>query len=323
MNASTNVVVMMGGISSEFDISMKSGNGVLAALRKKGFDAHPFVVRDGLLTGFDPSGVDVVFIALHGMFGEDGGIQRHLERLGIPYTGSGPEASALAMDKLASKERFEEVGLRIAPHVHIADKEDCVRNENYLHKLGFPLIVKPVSEGSSIGLSLARHHAEFFEAIDVAAEYQQGILVEKFIPGRELTVAILGEDPLTVIEIIPDGAIFDYRAKYSGRSEYLVPAPMDEELAAHIRKVALKAHRALGCRDVSRVDFRMEDGSEEPVVLEVNTIPGMTSTSLLPMGAALFGISYEAICEELVLRALGHDRVDAEEPEMAFAFAEV
>jgi D-alanine-D-alanine ligase len=312
MNADTHVVVMMGGFSSEREISLKTGQGVVTALESKGFQVSPFDVKDGGLTGFDPMGVDAVFIALHGAFGEDGGIQERLEEFGLPYTGSGPEASRLAMDKVLAKKRFEAAGLKTPPGVLVECLADMPDSMIEVSKLGFPMVVKPVSEGSSIGVNLARHHAELAEAINEAAQYQQGILIEQFIPGRELTVSILGEEPTCIIEIHSRMFLFDFESKYDGSSKYLVPAPIEPKQKARIQQAALTAHMSLGCRDMSRVDMRLKPDDPEPFILEVNTIPGMTATSLLPKAAAHDGLSYADLCEQMVLRCL--TRQEAREP---------
>ena len=301
-NNPINVVVMMGGFSSERDISLTTGKGVLKALKEKGFNANAFDVRNGLLTGFDPKKFDVAMIALHGEFGEDGGIQALLEEHGLPYTGSGPEASRLAMDKANAKECFEQAGLRVAPHVRMESMADLQMVKSQVQALGYPLVVKPVAEGSSLGISQVTRYSELGEAIEEAAQFQTGILIEPFIPGQELTVGIVGEQAMPVIEIQPPGnsGWFDFTAKYGGESSYLVPAPLEESVAQRLQEVALAAHKSLGCLDVSRVDFRLEPGRQEPVVLEVNTIPGMTATSLLPKAAACIGMSYTDLCAEIV-----------------------
>jgi D-alanine-D-alanine ligase len=309
MNADTHVVVMLGGFSSEREISLETGKGVVAALESQGFSVSWFDVKDGGLTGFDPVGVDAVFIALHGEFGEDGGIQERLEELGLPYTGSGPEASRLAMDKVLAKKRFVEAGLKTPSGALIECLADMPDSMLDVSKLGFPLVVKPVSEGSSIGVNLARHHAELSEAIDEAAQYQHGILIEKFIPGRELTVSILGDQPTSIIEINSRKFLFDSESKYDGTSKYLVPAPIAPEHQVKIQQAALTAHMSLGCRDVSRVDMRLKPDDPEPFILEVNTIPGMTATSLLPMAAAHDGLSYGDLCEQMILRCLTRQEV--------------
>lgn len=312
MNADTHIVVMMGGFSSEREISLKTGQGVVTALKSKGFPVSSFDVKDGGLTGFNPMGVDAVFIALHGAFGEDGGLQGRLEEYGLAYTGSGPEASRLAMDKVLAKECFEKAGLKTPPGVLVDCLADLPGSLVEVSKLGFPLVVKPVSEGSSIGVNLARHHAELSEAINEAAQYQQGILIEQFIPGRELTVGILGDEPTCIIEINSPMFLFDFESKYNGCSKCLVPAPMEPEQTVNIQQAALAAHMALGCRDMSRVDMRLKPDDPEPFILEVNTIPGMTATSLLPKAAAYDGLSYADLCEQMILRCL--TRKEAREP---------
>lgn len=311
MNSDIRVAVLMGGFSSERDISLKSGKGVLSALLEKGFRAEPFDVKDGLLSGFEPEKFDVAFIALHGEFGEDGGVQSLLEGYGLPYTGSGVDASRLAMDKVLAKERFKAAGVRVAPHVRLNSVADLAKLNGDLDSIGLPLVVKPVAEGSSIGVTRVTDWARLSEAVEAAAKFQNGILIEPFIPGHELTVAIFGEEALPVIEIVPPGNTgwFDYFAKYGTgydgpKSEYLVPAPLEESLARRVREAALTAHLSLGCRDVSRVDFRLEPDADDPVVLEVNTIPGMTPTSLLPKAAGCVGIGYADVCAQLVGAAL-------------------
>jgi len=304
MDSSANVVVMMGGFSSEREVSLKTGEGVVQALTQKGHHVTAFDVVDGTLMGFEASAYDAAFIALHGEFGEDGGIQLCLEESGLAYTGSDAESSKLAMDKVAAKMCFADAGLRVAPHVHLTSLDELPKKELEIMNLGMPIIVKPVSEGSSIGMHLVLHHGDLLEAIDDAAQYQQGIMLEKFIPGRELTVGILGDRALPVVEIKPPDMLFDFSAKYSGQSEYRVPAPLDPVVANRVRNAALIAHRALGCRDVSRVDLRMEKDMAEPVILEVNTVPGLTATSLLPKAGKLVGLSYADLCQEILEGAL-------------------
>lgn len=307
MSRSIHVVVMEGGFSSEREISLKTAKGVKEALKEKKFRVTSFDVRDPELKGFDPDGIDVAFVALHGTFGEDGGIQTLLEKWGLPYTGSGPEASRLAMDKVAAKECFRGCGLRVASQVVLPTGGGLLQARRAAGLLGLPLVVKPVAEGSSVGISLVRDPQEFEKAIRHAAPYGR-VMLEKFIPGIELTVGVLGQKVLPAIEIRPraeDGAkeLFDLAAKYGGHSEYLfdtLPAPV----AARVEKVAWAAHQSLGCRDVSRVDMRLEEGAREPAVLEVNTIPGMTPTSLLPKAAKKVGLSYADVCAQLVALAL-------------------
>lgn len=309
MGKRIHVVVLEGGFSSEREISLKTAAGVKEALAQKGFIVSVFDVRDGLLTGFDASGVDLAFIALHGEFGEDGGIQALLEEIGLPYTGSGVEASRLAMNKVEAKECFAAAGLRVPRHVAFDSIEELASCKHEIEVLQFPLVVKPITEGSSIGLSIVDTREALDRAIEVALLHQEGVIVEEYIEGRELTVGILGDLALPVIEIHPYGEhgpsrVFDFHAKYSGKSRYDTPALLPPDVAERVREVAITAHRSLGCRDVSRVDLRLEKETSVPVVLEVNTIPGMTGTSLLPKAAACVGISYADVCARLVWMAL-------------------
>ena len=295
--------MLLGGPSSEREVSLKTGRAVASALRRQGLDVVEIDVGEDLSRLVDQLKEvrpHVVFIALHGTFGEDGVIQGVLEYLGLPYTGSGVLASALAMDKVASKRLFSYHGIPV-PRYTIFRKEGwTLPGETPLEELSYPLVVKPVAEGSTIGVSIVKEEEELDGALKEAYKYGDTVLVEEFVEGREITVGILGEEPLPVIEIIPETGFYDYRAKYTpGLTRYEVPAKLPRETAIMVQDMALLAHRALGCRDVSRVDFRLaEDGT--PYILEVNAIPGMTETSLLPKAAAAAGISFE----ELVLRIL-------------------
>ncbi len=295
--------MLLGGPSSEREVSLKTGRAVASALRRQGLDVVEIDVGEDLSRLVDQLKEvrpHVVFIALHGTFGEDGVIQGVLEYLGLPYTGSGVLASALAMDKVASKRLFSYHGIPV-PRYTIFRKEGwTLPGETPLEELSYPLVVKPAAEGSTIGVSIVKEEEDLEGALKEAYKYGDTVLVEEFIEGREITVGILGEEPLPVIEIIPETGFYDYRAKYTpGLTRYEVPAKLPRETAIMVQDMALLAHRALGCRDVSRVDFRLaEDGT--PYILEVNAIPGMTETSLLPKAAAAAGISFE----ELVLRIL-------------------
>ena len=295
--------MLLGGPSSEREVSLKTGRAVASALRRQGLDVVEIDVGEDLSRLVDQLKEvrpHVVFIALHGTFGEDGVIQGVLEYLGLPYTGSGVLASALAMDKVASKRLFSYHGIPV-PRYTIFRKEGwTLPGETPLEELSYPLVVKPAAEGSTIGVSIVKEEEDLEGALKEAYKYGDTVLVEEFIEGREITVGILGEEPLPVIEIIPETGFYDYRAKYTpGLTRYEVPAKLPRETAIMVQDMALLAHRALGCRDVSMVDFRLaEDGT--PYILEVNAIPGMTETSLLPKAAAAAGISFE----ELVLRIL-------------------
>jgi D-alanine-D-alanine ligase len=304
---SLNVVVLMGGPSGEHDISLKSGHGVTEALLRQGFRASPLVIPhdisveaacDGARQVLAQRAWDVAFIALHGPFGEDGTIQTLCERLGVPYTGSGPEASRLGMDKLASKLRFESAGL-LTPRWLTADPAHPL---DRVAGLRFPVVVKPVGQGSSLGVSIVPDAAGLPEAMRTAGQYGQLVLIEEFVQGREVTVGVLDEAPLPVVEIRPREHFFDFAAKYTkGQTDYLVPAPLDAATTAAVQEAGRRAHEALGCRHLSRSDIIVSRYG--PVVLEVNTIPGFTPTSLLPKAAAHAGISYDELCGRLVMLA--------------------
>jgi D-alanine-D-alanine ligase len=245
--------------------------------------------------------VDVAFIALHGQFGEDGTVQKMLEEMRLPYTGSGEAASRLALDKIESKAEFVRSGIR-SPRYVVFEK-DGYKVED-AHKLGLPVVVKPHLEGSSIGLSVVRDREGLDSAVAKAFEYGSRVLVEEYIKGRELTVGILGDKPLPVIEIVTKGNVYDYKAKYADpETKYLVPAPIDDVIFRNAQDLGIQTHRSLGCRCFSRIDMMMS-ASGELFVLEANTIPGMTERSLLPKAARAAGLSFGALCVTLVEDAL-------------------
>ena len=299
------VAVLFGGISAEREVSLASGRQVAAALRQAGYDVVPVLVDHDLsavIAALQPR-PDAVFNALHGRFGEDGIIQGVLDWLGIPYTHSGVRASALAMDKAAAKTLFAAAGLPVADG-RMVDIAELERHD----PLPLPYVVKPANEGSSVGVAIIR--AGDNRRAAVAAEWRFGpqAMVEEFIPGRELTVGVLGDRALAVTEILADaGAFYDYASKYAeGGSRHVVPAAIHPATAARALEVALAAHRALGCRGASRADFRYDDTDGEPgrlVLLEVNTQPGMTATSLLPEQAAHRGIGFPQLCAWMVENA--------------------
>ncbi|MCM8789929.1 MAG: D-alanine--D-alanine ligase [Candidatus Omnitrophica bacterium] len=297
------IAVLMGGPSSERKISLKSGKAVFEALRAAGVnvvavDIKTDSVKDNilLLKRIRP---DCVFIALHGRFGEDGSIQSILDSLSIPYTGSGERASSLAMDKIASRRIFEAAGLAVPKYKEL-NKNSRHSNFKFFRHLGFPLVVKPATHGSSIGLSIIDRKKDFKKAVELAFRFDEKIIVEKYIKGRELTVGILKERPLPVIEIIPKKKFFDFEAKYkTGMTDYIVPAKISAIAARKAQSAGLRAHKLLGCFGCSRVDMILsEDGI--PYVLEVNTIPGLTNTSLLPKAARVLGIDFEELCLTLI-----------------------
>lgn len=301
----TRVAVLYGGISAEREVSLSTGRQVIAALREAGYEVTPVEVGDdlaGVLRALDPR-PDAVFNALHGRFGEDGAIQGVLDWLAIPYTHSGVRASALAMDKVAAKAVFAAAGLPVARGrvVDIAALE-------HADPMPLPYVVKPINEGSSVGVEIMREGGNRRAAVAAAWSYGPAALVEEYIPGRELTVAVMGERALAVTEITAaDGDFYDYEAKYAdGGSRHQIPAAVHPQVYARALEVALSAHRALGCRGASRCDFRYDDTQGEPgrlVLLELNTQPGLTPTSLLPEQAAHLGMSFPQLCAWMVENA--------------------
>ncbi|MBU2102142.1 MAG: D-alanine--D-alanine ligase, partial [Candidatus Omnitrophica bacterium] len=295
------VGVLAGGVSSERDISLQSGAQVCRTLDSRGVEAVfiDITSRDDVVikAQLKLHAPDVVFIALHGEFGEDGSIQGILESIDIPYSGSGPVASRLAMDKIASKEVFAKKRIPIAPSCMLA------RGQVMSTMVRYPVVVKPYCAGSSIGVSIVRDDMSLRQAIDVAFRVQDKLLIEQYIEGRELTVGIFKEEPLAVVEIVPRGGYFDFTTKYSdGLADLIAPAKLKQAVYRAVQKTAVAAHRSLGCRHFSRVDIRLSP-DEVPYVLEVNSIPGLTSHSLLPLSAAACGISFNELIMEMIRAA--------------------
>jgi D-alanine-D-alanine ligase len=291
------VAVLLGGKSAERDVSLKSGGMVLAALREKGVDAHPFDPKEKDVEDLVKERFARVFIALHGRFGEDGTVQGVLEWLGIPYTGSGVLASALAMDKVRTKRLWAAEGLPTAPYEVLGKDSDL---KAVAKRLGVPLFVKPASEGSSVGMSKVRAAGGLDEAYALAVNYDPVVIAEKFIDGPELTVAIVGDDVLPIIRIETPREFYDYEAKYiANDTRYLIPCGVPEKKEKELQALCLKAFRALGCRGWGRVDL-MLDKRGRPFLLEVNTSPGMTDHSLVPMAARAVGMSYEELCMKVL-----------------------
>ena len=284
------VAVLMGGVSAERDISLRSGAAAVAGLRGSGYRVTPIDLRTTDLEL--PSELEAVFLALHGTFGEDGTVQGELARRGIPFTGSGVAASRLAMDKAASKTCWRECGIPTAPFHVLTQSAPC--------PLDFPVVVKPVSQGSSIGVHLVRKNADWDAAVADALQYDSRVMVEAYVPGREVTVGILDGTALPVVEIVAPEGWYGFGAKYTtGQTRYDVPAEMQAEEAARLQEIALQAFRTLGCVGFGRVDFRLPPDSPA-MVLEVNTIPGLTETSLLPKAAAAVGISFDCLCGRIM-----------------------
>ena len=291
------VAVLLGGKSAEREVSLKSGGMVLAALRKKGVDAHPFDPKERDVLDLAKERFARVFIALHGRFGEDGTVQGVLEWLGIPYTGSGVLASALAMDKVRTKRMWAAEGLPTAPY-EVLSRESKL--QAVAKRLGTPLFVKPASEGSSVGMTKVKKAADLEEAYALAVNYDPVVIAEKFIDGPELTIAIVGERVLPIIRIETPREFYDYEAKYlADDTRYLIPCGVSEAKEKQLQALALRAFRALGCRGWGRVDL-MLDKRGRPFLLEVNTSPGMTDHSLVPMAARAVGISYEDLCVKVL-----------------------
>lgn len=301
------IIVVCGWISREREVSLRSGKKIYEALLKKGYNA---ILVDPKEDGWEPvlKG-DVVFIALHGKPGEDGTVQGFLETFNIPYTGSGVLASSLAMNKIASKKIFIASGIPTPMYVSLNSDESV---ESFISKtletIGLPLVVKPVSEGSSIGVSIIKEERELEPTIRETIEKFHDIFVEKYIEGREITVGVLEIDEeivaLPILELVPKKEFYDYNAKYTaGMTEFIIPARMNEEKYKLAQELAILAHKALGCVGFSRVDL-VTDKDDNPYVLEVNTIPGMTDLSDLPAMAKAYGIEYEDLVEIMLYSAL-------------------
>jgi len=297
------IAVLMGGRSSEREISLKTGRQVSQALLEKGYEIKqidPAGDLIGELQGFQP---DVVFIALHGRYGEDGTMQGLLEILGFPYTGSGVLSSALCMDKVMAKKIMEYEGIPTPPYQVITEQYDRSTIESLTKELGLPLVVKPVREGSTIGVSIVREEDELEKALHEAFKYDQSVVVEKYIDGIELTAAVLGtKEPrvLPLIEIVSETEFYDYTAKYTpGMSHHIIPARIPPEAVAQVEELALKTYKAMNCSQYARVDL-MLNKKYEPFILETNTLPGMTETSLLPDAARAAGISFAELISLLV-----------------------
>lgn len=292
--------VLMGGLSAEREVSLKSGAAVHQALLARGYDAVAIDVDRDIAQVLVREWVDVAFIALHGRYGEDGAIQGLLEIMGIPYTGSGVLASALAMNKIFAKQAFHAAGLTVAPY-----KVFCRGDKAALAELEFslPVVVKPSQEGSSVGVSIVKQKSEFAAAVKEAFRYDREILVEQFIKGSEVQVGILEDKALGAIEIVPKNEFYDFDAKYSpGMAEHILPARLPAELYRKVLRAGEEAHLALGCSGYSRVDFLVtEEGA--CYILEVNTLPGMTDLSLLPEIARGSGIGFEDLVERILAAA--------------------
>lgn len=299
---SRKIGVLLGGLSTEREVSLRTGEAVLAALRARGHDATPIYVDRDVDVALRQEKIDVAFIALHGRWGEDGCIQGLLETMGIPYTGSDVLASALAMHKGKAKELFRLHNLPTPAYYTLCDDEagdlDGIHGD-----FGFPCVVKPIREGSSVGITICHSMAELAVAVDSALRFDDELLIERFIAGQEVSVAILDGRALGAVEIAPRDGWYDYTNKYTrGATDYFVPPRMSPERYRGVLAQAQRAHLALGCRGATRVDMIVSDSGNE-FVLEVNTVPGLTPTSLLPKIADAAGISFAELCEAMLAGA--------------------
>jgi D-alanine-D-alanine ligase len=296
------IAVMMGGLSREREISLKTGKAIQKALSEKGYTVIPIDVGDDIAEKLMKEKIECAFLALHGKFGEDGTIQGMLELMRIPYTGSGVLASALAMDKIMSKKFF--LCERIpTPRFEVFQREEIKKDLPQSVSVPLPVVVKPAREGSTIGVSIVQKHEELAPALKEAGKYDEEILVEEFMKGKEITVGILEDIPLPIIEIVPKSGFYDYHSKYTkGETQYILPAQIPREKYLYAQEISLKAFQRLGCSGVARVDL-MTDENEDPYVIDVNTMPGMTETSLLPKAASYAGIPFEDLVERILLGA--------------------
>ena len=284
----------MGGLSAEREISFRSGNACLKALTSRGYNAVaidavrdlPFRLRD--------EGIEVAFVALHGRYGEDGTVQGMLEVMGVPYTGSGVLASAIAINKAVTKEILRSKGVRDPGFIAVKRIED-VRDLN----MTLPVVVKPAKEGSTIGISIVKERKELISAVEEAFRYDTLVLIEDFVKGREVTVSLLDGRPMAIVEVRPKSGFYDFKSKYTtGMTEYICPADISNEISKVCRKVAVDVYDAVGCSGAARVDIIIDEGG--PHAIEINTIPGMTETSLLPKAAACEGMSFDELVERML-----------------------
>lgn len=293
------VGVIAGGVSSEREISLRSGQAVFNALKELGYNSVFIDAGPDLCEKIKAEKIDIAFLVLHGGWGENGAVQGMLEVMGIPYTGSGVLASALAMDKVASKKMFLYHNIPV-PNFKVITKKDYLNSGISQLPFGFPCVVKPANEGSSIGVNIVKDDREFQSAINEAFKYGNRVIIEKFIEGKEIHIGVLGDKVLGGVEVRPKKGFYSYEAKYTkGLTEYILPPEIDESLYEKLKELGLKAHRALDCKGATRIDM-IVDQNGNPYVLEVNTIPGMTETSLLPKIASLAGYDFKSLVREIL-----------------------
>ena len=298
--------VVMGGPSKEREVSLNTGSAIVEALKEKGYDAVPIDLDPSLFPSqIEDAGVKVVFNAVHGLYGEDGRLQAVLEMLGVPYTGSGVLSSAIAMNKFYTKRMFEANGVKTANCLYLTDKDRQTAKQDIIRKLGIPCVVKPAEQGSSIGVTIVKKEEDLDKALEEAFSYGKLVLAEAFFTGKEVAAGVMMVSsgnpiamPLVLIE--PHVDFYDYHNKYTkGATTYTCPAPFDECLTKALQEEAVKAYKALGCSGVARVD-EMVDAEGNFICLEVNTIPGMTATSLVPKAAKAMGLSFPDLCEKIL-----------------------
>jgi D-alanine-D-alanine ligase len=294
------VGLLMGGGNAEHEVSLKTGAALAQALRARGYRVTDVLVGEDLAEVLLREKIDVAFVALHGRWGEDGCVQGFLEVMRIPYTGCGVLASALAMDKIYAKRIFRATGLPVAEDV-VVPKAALPEFDPSSLPFDFPAVVKPAREGSSVGISIVRNAGDMQKALQIAAGFAGDILVERYVKGREINVGVLDDQVLGALEVVVAEEFYDYKAKYhsGGTTQYLFPAPLTEEENRTVLDLSLRAHRALGCSGVSRVEAILTEGGDF-FMLEVNTIPGMTEASLIPKIAKGVGISFEDLAERLL-----------------------
>jgi D-alanine-D-alanine ligase len=298
---SLRVGVLMGGSSAEREISLKTGRSICEALRRRGYTVVPIEVDASLPHQVKVKKITVAFLALHGPGGEDGTVQGMLEVMNMPYTGSGVSASAVGMDKGLTRVVLQAAGVSVPPGMTLYDRMIPARPQA---SLGLPVVVKPCAQGSTIGVSIVRKLSQWKGALQEAYRFGKQAVVEKYIPGREVAVGVFGNQVFPGVEVIAPGGFYDFTAKYGKAStRYVCPAPLSPKLECALREQSLRAYQALGCRGAARVDFRIHTNGR-PYILELNTIPGMTERSLLPMAAAQAGLTYDDLVERMLREAL-------------------
>lgn len=301
------VGVIAGGISSEREVSLKSGQAVFNALKELGFNVVFIDAGNDLCEKIKEEKIDVAFLVLHGGWGENGGIQGMLEVMGIPYTGSDVLASAIAMDKEVTKKVFIYHNIPVPPF-KVIHKRDYLTSNFNLESIGFPCVVKPAHEGSSVGVNIVKDEKQLNEALNNAFSYGNRVIVEKYIEGKEIHIGVLENRALGGVEVRPKKGFYSYEAKYTkGMTDYILPPEIDDNLYEKLKELGLKAHQALGCKGATRVDM-IVDYAGNAYVLEVNTIPGMTETSLLPKIASLAGYDFKTLVKEILELALKDEK---------------